>query len=171
MEHYRPQVVVTYDDNGFYGHPDHIQAHRITIAAAEKTGIPKKIYFTAVPRSAVIQMMKRMREMGIEPPGNRDDAGEEGREEGESDADEAVPDDPPFGTPDELIAAVIDVTPLFERKQAALAAHRSQVTENSWFLQMPEEARRIVFGREAFVRHYDTTGAPIPEDDLFAGLR
>ena len=44
MQHYRPDVVVTYDPNGFYGHPDHIQAHRITMAAVESTGIPAKVY-------------------------------------------------------------------------------------------------------------------------------
>ena len=70
MEKYQPQVVVTYDDNGFYGHPDHIQAHRITMAAADSTGIPKKLYFTAVPRSAIVEMMKRAREMGLPAPGS-----------------------------------------------------------------------------------------------------
>ncbi|MFD1496379.1 PIG-L family deacetylase [Streptosporangium lutulentum] len=42
MKRYRPQVVVTYDENGNYGHPDHIQAHRIAVAAAEATGIPRR---------------------------------------------------------------------------------------------------------------------------------
>ena len=169
MEKYQPQVVVTYDDNGFYGHPDHIQAHRITMAAVDVTGIPKKLYFTAVPRSAIAEMMKRAREMGLPAPGSDNEG--EGEQQPGGDTAEADPDNPPFGTPDELIAAVIDVGDVFERKRAALIAHRSQVTENSWFLQLPEEVMRMVFGREAFVRHLDTTGASLPEDDLFAGLR
>ena len=49
MERHRPEVVITYDDRGLYGHPDHIQAHRATIAAAERTGIPQKIYEIAFP--------------------------------------------------------------------------------------------------------------------------
>ena len=52
MERYRPQVVVTYDSNGSYGHPDHIQAHRITLHAAEVTAIPDKLYFPVIPRSS-----------------------------------------------------------------------------------------------------------------------
>ena len=53
MEQYQPQVVVTYDEYGFYGHPDHIQANRVTMAAADSTGIPAKVYYTAVPKSVV----------------------------------------------------------------------------------------------------------------------
>src|SRR6202041_1324175 len=53
MEKYRPQVVVTYDENGFYGPPDHIQAKRITLAAIAECHIPDKLYYTAVPRSAI----------------------------------------------------------------------------------------------------------------------
>lgn len=51
MEQYRPQVVVTYDETGGggYGHPDHVQTHRVTVAAAERTGIPDKLYYTAIP--------------------------------------------------------------------------------------------------------------------------
>ena len=64
MATYRPQVVVTYDSNGFYGHPDHIQAHRITVLAAEMTGIPSKLYYTAVSRSRMAQLATRMRELG-----------------------------------------------------------------------------------------------------------
>ena len=51
MLKYRPDVVVTYDENGFYGHPDHIQAHRITMAALELTGVAAKVYWTTAPRS------------------------------------------------------------------------------------------------------------------------
>lgn len=157
MERYRPQVVVTYDGNGFYGHPDHIQAHRITMAAAENTGIPRKIYFTAIPKSAIRELFQRMRELNVDGPG-----------------EDVVPpdaDEPPFGTPDELISAVIDVSPYAERKWAALGAHSSQISENSFFLALPEEIRKRMFAQEAFIREYDTTGAALPEDDLFAGLR
>jgi len=155
MERYRPQVVVTYDDNGFYGHPDHIQAHRITLAAAEATGIPAKVYFTAVSREDVATFFERVREAGLEPPG--------ADELGEADA-------PPFGIADELITTRIDVSGVVRAKRASMEAHASQM-DSSFFLKMPEEVFEMIFSRESFVRHSDRTGAPTPEDDLFAGLR
>src|SRR5215212_9651937 len=104
---YRPQVLVTYDENGFYGHPDHINAHRITVGAYDVAGdpnhaseggqepwAPAKLYYTAVAKSAFKQFGERLRELGIEPPMGD---GEE-REE------------PSWGTPDELITTVVDVS-------------------------------------------------------------
>jgi LmbE family N-acetylglucosaminyl deacetylase len=151
LEQYQPQVVVTYDERGFYGHPDHIQAHRITMAAVEATGIPAKVYFTAVPRSVLAGFADTLREAGVEPPTE-------------------VIDAPDFGTPDELIAAVVDCTPYAGAKFDALAAHASQ-TENTFFLEMGRDAFEKLFAFEAYVRAVDRTGAPIPESDLFAGLR
>ncbi|HEY0540388.1 MAG TPA: PIG-L family deacetylase [Actinoallomurus sp.] len=150
MEKYRPQVVVTYDENGAYGHPDHIQAHRIAVAAAKLTGIPRKFYYTAIPRSGLRTLMEQLRASG------EDFGGEE----------------PPadFGTPDELITTVVDVMAYAERKRKALLAHASQ-GDNITFLRMPEEIQRQVFGREAFVRVESAVEAPDREDDLFAGLR
>lgn len=151
MERYRPQVVVTYDARGFYGHPDHIQAHRVTMEAARITGIPDKVYFTAVPRSRLAAFADRLRASGVEPPSN-------------------LADDPEFGTPDELIGAVIDCTPYAGRKFESLAAHASQ-SENIFFLSMGPDVFAEAMGVETFVRARDRTGAPLPEDDLFAGLR
>jgi LmbE family N-acetylglucosaminyl deacetylase len=150
MEKYRPQVVVTYDENGAYGHPDHIQAHRIAVAAAKLTGIPRKLYYTAVPRSEVRALIERLRANGEDFGG------------GEPPAD--------FGTPDELITTVVDVMAYTERKRKALLAHASQ-GENIGFLRMPEEIQRQVFGRESFVRVESAVDAPDQEDDLFSGLR
>jgi LmbE family N-acetylglucosaminyl deacetylase len=154
MEKYQPQVVVTYDENGAYGHPDHIQAHRIAVAAAEavyeKQGIPRKFYHTAIPRSGFRELMERLREAG------EDFGGEE------------LPED--FGTPDEQITTIVDVLAHADDKRKALAAHASQ-GDNIFFLRMPEEIQRQVFGTESFVRVRDDTGAPDREDDLFAGLR
>jgi LmbE family N-acetylglucosaminyl deacetylase len=151
MRQYRPQVVVTYDENGFYGHPDHIQANRITHAAIEECGIPAKLYYTAIPRSAMKGFREVLAEAGIEGP-------------------EEVEENPNFGTPDELIAATIDVSGVTGRKYASLAAHASQ-SDNIFFLEMGEEMFSRLMGAEYFVRALDTTNAPVPEDDLFAGLR
>lgn len=150
MEQYRPDVVVTYDADGAYGHPDHIQAHRITMHAAQVTAIPSKIYFAAIPRSAFRSFAVAAKEAGL---------------------DEFEPeDDREFGTPDELITAKIDCRSVVRRKYAALAAHSSQ-TAKSFFLRLPEQIFDEVFGIEYFVRHEDRTGAHLPEIDLFAGLR
>ncbi|MFC0861530.1 PIG-L family deacetylase [Sphaerimonospora cavernae] len=150
MERYRPQVVVTYDEIGGYGHPDHIQAHRIALAATETTGIPDKLYYTAVPRERIRQMFEFMRSSGMAP------------EEVE------LPDD--FGTPDELITTGVDVSPYVEHKIKALRAHESQ-GENIFLLRMPAEAQHEAFATEFFVRRISRVTAPDQEDDLFAGLR
>jgi LmbE family N-acetylglucosaminyl deacetylase len=151
MRRYRPQVVVTYDEHGLYGHPDHVQAHRITVAAADLTGIPDKLYYTAVPRSSLANLSEVLRAHGVEPP-------------------EPVESDPDFGTPDELITTYIDCSAETDRKYESLAAHASQ-SDNVFFLNMPHELFGSLLGREAFVRARDRTGQPVPEDDLFAGLR
>jgi LmbE family N-acetylglucosaminyl deacetylase len=150
MEKYRPQVVVTYDENGGYGHPDHIQAHRIAIAAAEATGIPRKLYETAVSRARIAEMMEYLRSTGADM------------------GDFELPDD--FGTPDEEITTVVDVSAYFERKRKALEAHASQ-GDSIFLLRMPEEAQLRALGHESFVRRLSTVTAPDQEDDLFAGLR
>ena len=151
MERYRPQVVVTYDEYGFYGHPDHIQAHRVAMAAAEATGIPDKVYFTAIARSRLAGFAEALRQRGVEPPGD-------------------LENDPHFGAPDELIAAAVDCSDVVDRKYDSLAAHASQA-DNIFLLDMGRELFAQVFGTETFVRATDRTGAPVPEDDLFAGLR
>jgi LmbE family N-acetylglucosaminyl deacetylase len=151
MEKYRPQVVVTYDENGFYGHPDHIQANRITLAAIAECHIPDKLYYTAVPRSAIRGMGDVLAEAGIDRPTE-------------------IEDNPDFGTPDELITTTVDCGAVANRKFASLAAHASQ-SDNIFFLGMGEELFGAIMGTESFVRVQDSTHAPTPEDDLFAGLR
>jgi len=151
MRHYRPQVVVTYDEHGFYGHPDHIQANRITHAAIAECGIPDKLYYTALPRSALHGFRETIAAAGIEMP---------------TEAEEP----PDFGTPDGLITTYVDCSAVTGRKYASLSAHASQ-SENIFFLRMGEELFGSVMQNEAFIRVQDTTNAPTPEDDLFAGLR
>ncbi|SCL28996.1 PIG-L family deacetylase [Micromonospora inyonensis] len=151
---YRPDVVVTYDENGFYGHPDHIQAHRITMAAVERTDIPAKVYWTTVPRSAFQEFGRVMKEIGVEFP----------EPDGPSDAM------PQLGLPDDEITTWVDTRGYSAQKFASLAAHASQA-ENIFFLQLGQEQFTELMGVETFVRVRDTTDAPTPEDDLFAGLR
>ncbi|MFB7380437.1 PIG-L family deacetylase [Kitasatospora purpeofusca] len=154
MRTYRPDVVVTYDENGFYGHPDHIQANRITSRALELTGATPKVYWTTAPRSMMARFGEVMRELG-------GDWEEPGTEDSEL---------PEIGLPDEEITTWVDTTGFGGQKFDALAAHASQ-GENIFFLKMGKEKFTELMGVETFVRVQDTTDAPLPENDLFAGLR
>jgi LmbE family N-acetylglucosaminyl deacetylase len=154
FEKYRPDVVVTYDDNGGYNHPDHLQAHRITIAAVEQTDIPAKLYLTAWRRGNFQKMRDRMIELGMDVPEMPEPDAETIKRMEETEA---------------RITTTIDTRPVVARKRDALAAHSSQLQE-SWFSKMPEELFAEVFGQENFIRLRDTTGAAVPESDLFAGL-
>ncbi|MET9594579.1 PIG-L family deacetylase [Streptomyces sp. NPDC006516] len=155
MRHYRPDVVVTYDENGFYGHPDHIQANRITTAALELTGLTPKVYWTTMPRSMMRRFGETMSEFGEDMP--------------EPDPAEAAAM-AEIGLPDDEITTWVDTTAFSGQKFDALAAHASQ-GENIFFLKMGKEKFGELMGMETFVRVKDATGAPLPEDDLFAGLR
>jgi LmbE family N-acetylglucosaminyl deacetylase len=175
MRKYEPQVVVTYDDNGFYGHPDHIQAHRVTMAAAGATGIPEKVYFMTMPRSWMAEFRKKIEELGIEAPGpDRGTAGAAANHDDGTAADGsgAAADDAEadFGAPDEDVTTYVGVSDTTDRKYDSLLAHASQ-SDNIFFLQMGREVFGTIMGTEAFIRINDRTGAPVPEDDLFAGLR
>jgi LmbE family N-acetylglucosaminyl deacetylase len=143
----RPQVLVTYDENGGYGHPDHIQAHRITVAALRRTRAHPELYYPTVRRSRFAETRERIADSGVELP----------------DVDESK-----FGSPDEDIAAVIDCRDQARAKLAALGAHASQA-ENVFFLRFSLEDFTEMFGTEEFVR----PGGPLvpPRDDLFAAWR
>jgi LmbE family N-acetylglucosaminyl deacetylase len=158
MNRYQPDVVVTYDPNGFYGHPDHIQAHRITMAALEITRSPAKAYWTTVPHSAMEKFIAVMREFGDDFP-----------EPGEGPEGSG----PPIGLPDEEISTWVDVRAFSDQKFDALAKHVSQSEEIAFFLRLGRERFREYMGLETFVRVQD--GVPltpmVTEGDLFAGLR
>ncbi|MEV7437228.1 PIG-L family deacetylase [Streptomyces griseoviridis] len=155
MLRYRPDVVVTYDENGFYGHPDHIQAHRITMAALEKVASTPKVYWTTMPHSQMRRFGEAMREFNEDMP--------------EMDPAEAAAL-AEIGLPDDEVTTWVDTTPFSGQKFDALAAHASQ-GENIFFLKMGKERFAEFMGVETFVRVRDTTGADVPETDLFAGLR
>ncbi|MFD7031949.1 PIG-L family deacetylase [Streptomyces sp. NPDC059917] len=155
MRHYRPDVVVTYDENGFYGHPDHIQAHRITMAALELTDLNPKVYWTTMPRSGMRRFGEIMRELHGDRPAP-------------DPAETAALAE--IGLPDDEITTWVDTTAYSGQKFDALAAHASQ-GENIFFLRMGKERFAELMGVETFLRVQDPTGAPVPETDLFAGLR
>jgi LmbE family N-acetylglucosaminyl deacetylase len=157
IEEYQPDVIVTYDENGFYGHPDHIQAHRVTMAAVASTGTGAKVYWSTAPRSFMERMGERMREAGLEEGGDVEEA-----------IEPAEPQGPPIGLPDEEISTWVDVREWVDQKYEALICHSSQ-SDVDFFLRFGKEAFGEFMGIECYSRvDRDPEGQ---EDDLFSGLR
>ncbi|HKR69809.1 MAG TPA: PIG-L family deacetylase [Streptosporangiaceae bacterium] len=154
IEKYRPQVVITYDPDGAYQHPDHVHAARAAIGAVEKTGIPAKLYLAAMRRSEWRQIFEALRAAGEDVP-EWDLSEEERRQIEESEA---------------RITTEVDIRPVLDRKRDALMSHASQITD-SWFSKIPPDVVQSAFGREWFIRVRNQTEASVPETDLFAGLR
>jgi N-acetyl-1-D-myo-inositol-2-amino-2-deoxy-alpha-D-glucopyranoside deacetylase len=148
----KPEVVVTYAEDGVYGHPDHIKAHFVTNAALdllEKEGWrPRKLYYTAIPRS----LMQAFREQ-LPEEARSDDIGASIQ-----------------GTPDELVTTKVDVGEFVDRKRAAFGAHVSQNDPNSWFATMADQIYRLAFGTEYYQLARGKPGSELPETDLFVGI-
>ena len=155
IERYRPQVLITYDDHGPYQHPDHLHASLCAQAAFADSGISAKLYLSALRSSDFRKVWDALRELGEEVPDFRSMDPEALRRGEESEL---------------RITTTVDIRPVLGRKRDALFAHHSQISE-SWFSKLPPEVAEVTFGRESFIRASDTTGAPLPEHDLFAGLR
>ena len=164
----RPQVVVTYDDFGGYGHPDHIQAHRVThyaIALAESpTFRPDlgpawsvaKAYWTAFPRSVIVAGIDALKAQGVEDEFTAMD-----------------PNDLPFACDDALVTTAVDATAFLDRKMDALRAHRTQVNVEGGFFALSNNLGSEAFGVEYFRLARGERGeldAAGRETDLFAGL-
>lgn len=165
----RPQVLVTYDDFGGYGHPDHIQAHRVAMYAASLAAAPSyrpdlgdaweiaKIYWTAFPKSFVREGIEALKAAGDT-----------------SDFTAMDPDDLPFACDDELVTTVVEAEDFGEHKMAAMRAHVTQISVEDGFFALSNnlgsramgvEFYRLVKGAPAGDR--DAQGR---ETDLFAGL-
>ncbi len=151
LEEERADVLTTYDEHGNYGHPDHIQVHRVGQRAAELARVPR-VYQATMNRDHVLRNMARARAQDVEGP-------------------EPEVDVTTLGVPEAAITTAVDVRPWLDRKRASMRAHASQIAESSFFLTLPDEAFAEAFGTEWFVRE----GAPPRppgawERDLFEGL-
>jgi N-acetyl-1-D-myo-inositol-2-amino-2-deoxy-alpha-D-glucopyranoside deacetylase len=164
----RPQVVVTYDDFGGYGHPDHIQAHRVTHYAISLAASAtfradlgaswqvSKVYWTAFPRSIIKAGIEAMKVQGVEDEFTSMD-----------------PDDLPFACDDALVTTAIDGQAFLPAKMAALRAHGTQVSVDGGFFALADNV-----GAEAFeIEYFRLAGGTLAladgegrETDLFAGL-
>jgi LmbE family N-acetylglucosaminyl deacetylase len=140
-------VVTTYDWHGNYGHPDHIKVHEVGNAAADviaAEGNPIRLFEATMNRDRVVAMMQQAMESGMTAPQSNDD-GEAFDPAGPAD------DGNPFGMPEAELTLEIDVTNYVDRKRAAIACHRSQISDQSFFLEMPPEAFALMFGTESYI--------------------
>jgi N-acetyl-1-D-myo-inositol-2-amino-2-deoxy-alpha-D-glucopyranoside deacetylase len=166
----RPQVVVTYDENGGYGHPDHIQAHRVAMGAVAAAADPAyrpdlgepwsvaKVYWCCIPRSVLQEGIEAMAAVG------------ESFFEGVTSAD-----DLPFGVPDEDVTAAVDGRAFATHKDAAMRAHPTQIMVDGPFFALSNNLGLEVLAIEYYrlvrgERGPGSTASNGWEDDLFAGL-
>jgi N-acetyl-1-D-myo-inositol-2-amino-2-deoxy-alpha-D-glucopyranoside deacetylase len=167
----RPQVLVTYDQYGGYGHPDHVQAHRVATYAVALAAAPSyrpdlgaawdvaKVYWTAMSESKFRESIRLLREAG-------DSVTFEGL-----DPDGPLP---PFAVPDEMLTAAVDSSAYVERKLAAMRAHATQITVDGPFFALSNDVGNEAWGVEFYRLVKGTPGPRDPatglEADLFAGL-
>ncbi|WP_328396875.1 N-acetyl-1-D-myo-inositol-2-amino-2-deoxy-alpha-D-glucopyranoside deacetylase [Streptomyces sp. NBC_00390] len=164
----RPQVMVTYDPNGGYGHPDHIQAHRVAMRAAELAAerafrrdlgdahTIAKIYWNRVPRSVAEEGFARLQALGgADFPGI------------------AEITDVPGVVDDSEITTEIDGTGYGERKAAAMRAHATQIAVDGPFFALSNDLGQPLFAHEYYQLVSGVRGAPEGERerDLFAGIQ
>jgi LmbE family N-acetylglucosaminyl deacetylase len=150
LDEERADVLTCYDEHGGYGHPDHIQVHRVGMRAAELAGTGR-VFQSTINRDQILRGRDRF-----------------AREADAAGIDTPEIDDESFGVSEALITAAVDVTPYLEHKRRAMRAHASQIGEQSFFLAMPDEVFRLGFGTEWFIR--EGQGPGITETDLLTGL-
>ena len=159
----RPDVLITYNEIGAYGHPDHIRAHEVAMAGAAEAAsaayMPElgprheiaKVYYTAFPKSLLLGGRDMAQQFGIDP-----------------DDFFSLDEIERVGTDDDAVTTRIDVAKHIDRKFRALEAHKTQRGTTEIFLQIPEEYRSVAMGAEYYVRV-----RPFGDDhesDLFEGL-
>jgi LmbE family N-acetylglucosaminyl deacetylase len=144
----RADVVTVYDWHGNYGHPDHIKVHHVGHRAAELAGTGTVVEAT-VNRSEVRRLMNAAREAGAIAFGD------------EFDIDGPADDGNPMGMEEHELTLAVDVSAFVGLKRRAVMAHRSQVTDTSFFAEMPEEMFAASFGTEWYIeKGVDPNGTP-----------
>jgi N-acetyl-1-D-myo-inositol-2-amino-2-deoxy-alpha-D-glucopyranoside deacetylase len=157
----KPQVLITYDEFGGYGHPDHIKAHQVAMRAAEIASQQgwqvRKIYWNTMPRSVIQMGIDKMKEVGSEFFG----------------AENA--DDLPFAKPDELVTSVVKAPDYVPQKLAAMKAHATQISVDGPFFALSNNLGLSVWGDEYYTLVKGEIAGPFDENgrelDLFAGVK
>jgi LmbE family N-acetylglucosaminyl deacetylase len=155
LEEERPMVMVAYDETGGYGHPDHVRAHQVAVAAfhaAPPNVRPKRLYFVRLPLSWSREFVRALREAGIDAPGSAP-AG--------ADAGPSVTE---IGVPDELVTAVVDIRTYVAVKRAALCCYASQLPPDHFLRRIPDALAQRLWANEFFSRD----GGPAETDLMHA---
>lgn len=145
-------VLTSYDWHGTYGHPDHVKVHHVGRRAAELVSGVRHLQATT-NRDALAEMVQA--------------AAAAGSEAVDFDLDEPADDGNLFGEPASAITLCVDVAPFVDRKRRAIAAHRSQVTDSSFFMELDDEAFAMAFGREWFIEDDVDVDAPLRTGWIF----
>jgi len=153
-----------YDDHGNYGHPDHIQVHRVGVRAAELAGV-ERVFASTMNRDRMREMRSAMSPDEIAEAGLTEEF-----EEMEA-ADQPDIDVETFGEPEANITHAVDVSAFIDRKKGSMEAHASQIADDSFFMKMPAEIFTLAFGTEWFIdlANARPEGDPF-HTDLFADL-
>ncbi len=149
MDEVHATVVVTYDENGFYGHPDHIMANVVTRRALDFAASPARLYYPVVPKSVLVAFIEAAKAKNVFLPAWILDASHH--------------------VDDQLVAATMDVRSFAKRKHQAIATHASQI-DNADLVTMDEELFALLFGTEYYQRAWSRDVTIGDEADLFGGL-
>ena len=157
IEEIKPHILITYDEIGGYGHPDHIQAHRVAMRASEKSNWQiQKIYWNTMPKSVLAESMAKMKELGSDFFGAEN------------------VDDLPFAKDDSFVTTLIDGNSYVEAKMAAMKAHHTQISLDGPFFALSDNLGLQVWGNEYYTLVKGEKSAPFDangrESDLFAGV-
>jgi len=157
----KPQVMITYDEFGGYGHPDHIKAHQVAMRAAEISANQgwqiSKIYWNTMPKSVLQTSMDKMKEIGSEFFGA-----------------ESV-DELPFAKADELVTSVVKAQEYVPQKLAAMKAHATQISVDGPFFALSNNLGLSVWADEYYTLVKGEISPPFDENgrelDIFAGVK
>ena len=149
MDEEQASVVVTYDENGFYGHPDHVMANVVTRAAIDLATSPRRLYYPVAPKGVLETFVEGARAKGVFLPAWILDAG--------------------HTVSDDSVSTTMDVRDVAARKHRAIATHASQV-DNADLVTMDEELFTLLFGVEYYQRAWSRDVTSGDETDLFGGL-
>ena len=157
IQEVKPHILITYDEIGGYGHPDHIQAHRVAMRASELSQWQiQKIYWNTIPKSVIAQGMEKMKEIGSDFFGAEN------------------VDDIPFAKDDEFVTTLIDGTAYVDLKMDAMRAHETQIALDGPFFALSNNLGMQIWGDEYYTLVKGIKSAPFDsngrETDLTSGL-
>jgi N-acetyl-1-D-myo-inositol-2-amino-2-deoxy-alpha-D-glucopyranoside deacetylase len=157
IEELKPHILITYDEIGGYGHPDHIQAHRVAMRASELSSWQiQKIYWNTIPKSVIAQSMEKMKEIGSDFFGA-----------------ESI-DDVPFAKDDEFVTTLINGAEYVDSKMAAMKAHETQIALDGPFFALSDNLGMQIWGDEYYTLVKGVKSAPFDskgrEIDLTSGV-